>query len=70
MAQYLSEDLRIRVIGAIEGGMSRNGAARRFGVSIASAVRWMDEYLRCGRTAPSRAAATAVPAGSRRRLIF
>ncbi len=52
MAQYLSEDLRIRVIGAIEGGMSRNGAARRFGVSIASAVRWMDEYLRCGRTAP------------------
>ena len=53
MAQYLSEDLRIRVIGAIEGGMSRNWAARRFGVSIASAVRWMDEYLpRCGRTAP------------------
>ena len=52
MAQYLSEDLRIRVIGAIEGGMSRNGAARRFGVSIASAVRWMDEYLRTGRTAP------------------
>ena len=69
MAQYLSEDLRIRVIGAIEGGMSRNGAAKRFGVSIASAVRWMDEYLRCGRRR-SRAAATAVPAGSRRRLIF
>ena len=52
MAQYLSEDLPIGVIGAIEGGMSRNGAARRFGVSIASAVRWMDEYLRTGRTAP------------------
>ena len=32
--------------------MSRNAAARRFGVSIASAVRWMDEYLRTGRTAP------------------
>ena len=63
MAQYLSEDLRIRVIGAIEGG-TRNGAARRFGVSIASAVRWMDEYLRCGRRRRSRAAATAVPAGS------
>ena len=52
MAQYLSEDLRVRVIRAIEGGMSRNAAARRFGVSIASAVRWMDEYLRTGRTAP------------------
>jgi transposase len=40
------------VIGAVEAGMSRNAAARRFGVSIASAVRWMDEYLRTGRTAP------------------
>jgi transposase len=52
MAQYLSEDLRMRVIRAVEGGMSRNAAARRFGVSIASAVRWVDEYLRTGRTAP------------------
>jgi transposase len=52
MAQYLSEDLRIRVIRAVDGGMSRNAAARRFGVSIASAVRWMAEYLRTGRTAP------------------
>lgn len=52
MARYLSEDLRIRVIGAVEAGMSRNAASRRFGVSIASAVRWMDAYLRTGRTAP------------------
>ena len=52
MAQYLSADLRIRVIGAVEAGMSRNAAARRFGVSIASAVRWMDEYPRTGRSAP------------------
>ena len=52
MAQYLSEDLRIRLIRAVEGGLSRNAAARRFGVSIASAVRWMDEYLRTGRSAP------------------
>lgn len=52
MAQYLSEDLRIRVIRAVEGGISRNAAARQFGVSIASAVRWMDVYLRTGRTAP------------------
>ena len=54
MAQYLSEDLRIRVIRAVEGGMSRNAAARHFGVSIASAVRWMDVYLRTGRTAPKQ----------------
>ena len=42
MAQYLSADLRIRVIEAVEAGMSRNAAAQQFGVSIASAVRWMD----------------------------
>ncbi len=54
MAQYLSEDLRIRVIRAVEGGMSRNAAARRFGVSIASAVRWLDVYFKTGRSAPKR----------------
>lgn len=52
MAKYLSEDLRIRVIAAVQGGMSRNAAARRFGVSIASAVRWMAAYLQTGQTAP------------------
>jgi transposase len=52
MAQYLSADLRMRVIRAVEGGMSRNAAARRFGVSVASAVRWMDDYVRTGRSAP------------------
>jgi transposase len=52
MAKYLSEDLRIRVIRAVDSGMSRNAAARRFGVSIASAVRWMAAYLQTGQTAP------------------
>lgn len=52
MAKYLSEDLRIRVIRAVDDGMSRNAAARRFGVSIASAVRWMAAYLQTGQTAP------------------
>ena len=36
----LSDDLRKRVVEAVtDGGMSRNAAAKRFGVSIASAVR-------------------------------
>jgi transposase len=52
MAKYLCEDLRIRLIRAVDGGMSRNAAARRFGVSIASAVRWMAAYLQTGQTAP------------------
>ena len=41
----LSDDLRERVIGAVvDGGMSRNAAAKRFGVSIASAVRWVARF--------------------------
>ena len=46
----MSQDLRIRVIRVIEGGMSRTAAAKRFGVSAASAVRWMQTYLRTGRS--------------------
>ena len=41
MAKSLSEDLRVRVIGAVDGGVSRHAAAKRFGVSVASAVRWL-----------------------------
>ena len=33
MAKPLSEDLRIRVVRAVEGGMSRRAAAERFGIS-------------------------------------
>ncbi len=38
----LSDDLRKRVVDAVVvGGLSRNAAAKRFGVSIASAIRWV-----------------------------
>ena len=40
MAKALSLDLRERVVAAVAGGMSRRKAATRFGVSLASAVRW------------------------------
>jgi transposase len=33
-------------------GMSRNGAAARFGVSVASAVRWVQGVVREGRRHP------------------
>ena len=52
MANYLSEDLRIRVIEAVEAGSSRRGAAARFGVSVSSAIRWVDVWRRTGRAAP------------------
>jgi len=52
MAKYLSEDLRIRVIEAVEAGASRRRAAARFGVSVSSAIRWLEVWRRTGRAAP------------------
>jgi transposase len=50
----LSDDLRKRVVEAVVGGgLSRNAAARRFGVSIASAVRWVTRYKTTGNVSPS-----------------
>lgn len=41
MGQPLSQDLRTRVVAAVSGGLSRRAAAERFGVSAATAVRWV-----------------------------
>lgn len=54
MAKPLSEDLRIRVIRAVEGGMSRHAAAERFGISVASAVRFVREWRESGATRAKR----------------
>jgi transposase len=40
MGKPYSLDLRTRVVAAIEGGMSRNQAAKRFGVAISTAIGW------------------------------
>jgi transposase len=50
----LSDDLRERVVKAVvEEGMSRNAAAKRFGVSIPSAVRWVKRFETTGEISPS-----------------
>ena len=54
MARSLSLDLRRRVVGAIEGGLSCRAAAERFGVSAASAIRWRAMERREGDLAPKR----------------
>jgi transposase len=54
MAKPLSEDLRIRVVRAVEGGMSRRAAAERFGISAASAVRFVKEWRDSGATKAKR----------------
>lgn len=50
MAKALSRDLRVRVIDAVDKGMSRRAAATRFGVSYSSAIRWVSDWKRTGRT--------------------
>ena len=40
MGKSLSDDLRVRVVEAVEAGASRRQAAARFGVSVSSAIRW------------------------------
>ncbi len=54
MARSLSQDLRARVVAAVAGGLTRRAAAERFGISIASAVRWMAAWNRTGETVAQR----------------
>lgn len=56
MTRALSQDLRSRVIAVVEGGMSCNAAAERFGIAVSSAVRWVRAWRAEGR-------ATALPQG-------
>jgi len=49
-----ASDLRKRVVEAVvQGGLSRNAAAKRFKVSIASAVRWVKRYETTGKISPA-----------------
>jgi transposase len=48
MARTLSQDLRDRVVAAIDGGLSCRAAADRFGVSASSAIRWRQLALQHG----------------------
>lgn len=54
MAKPLSEDLRGRLVAAVEAGLSRRAAAERFGVAAASAVRWVRQWRTTGAVRPKR----------------
>ena len=41
MTQPLSDDLRRRVVAAVDGGMSRRAAAKRFGIAVSTAIKWV-----------------------------
>ncbi len=51
MSRAYSSDLRERVIEAVDEGATRREAAERFGVSVASTVRWHQFWRNDGRTA-------------------
>jgi transposase len=46
-------DIRTRLISAVEGGMSRRSAAKRFGVAASTAIKWLDLWERTGGVEPS-----------------
>lgn len=52
MTAPLSNDLRRRVVLAIDSGLSRREAAAKFDVSVASAVRWYQRHRLTGSVAP------------------
>jgi transposase len=51
MAKPYSEDLRERVVQAVEMGASRRAAAERFKIGVSSAIRWMQRVAQMGSVA-------------------
>ena len=52
MGQPLSLDFRVRLLAAIDAGMSCRAAAARFGVAPSTAIRWQDQRRTTGGIAP------------------
>ncbi len=52
MTRPLSMDLRERLVSAVAGGMSRRGAAVRFGVAASTAIKLADQWRRTGDVRP------------------
>src|ERR1700730_10117316 len=55
MGKPYSLDLRKRVVAAVlTGGMSRNEAAKQFGVGISTAINWVKRQQETGSVAPGQ----------------
>jgi len=52
MTKPLSGDLRRREVASVDGGMSRRAAARRFGIAVSTAIKWIQAWYRTGRYEP------------------
>ena len=54
MVRPYSIDLRERVVAAVEAGDTCRAVAARFGVSVASVVKWSQRFRATGSVAPSK----------------
>jgi transposase len=52
MTKPLSNDLRERLVSAVDGGMSRRSAAKRFGVAASTAIKVVDQWRQTGDVSP------------------
>lgn len=52
MTKAYSNDLRGRVIDAVEGGLSRRAASERFGVAVSTAIKWVGHWRQSGSRQP------------------
>src|SRR5215469_11989379 len=54
MGKPYSMDLRERVVAAVKGGLSRNRAAKQFGVAVSTAINWVKRLGETGSVAPGK----------------
>ena len=52
MVKPYSNDLRARVVGAVDEGASCRAAAARFGVAVSTAITWVQRWRRTGSVRP------------------
>ena len=52
MTRPLSMDIRDRLVRAVDGGMTRRSAAKRFGVAASTAIKWVEQWHRTGAVTP------------------
>ena len=63
MTRPYSNDLRERVVAAVEAGDSCRVVAARFGVAVSTVVKWSQRFRRTGSVAPDKVG------GHRRRVL-
>ena len=70
MPRAYSEDLRGRVIEAVQAGASRREAAERFEISPSSAVKWLQHWEHTGSAAPKPTGGSVSPLEEHADTVF